>query len=443
MNLDSILALRSLCCVPLLLAVLGCGDARPPFVAHPLSEAPARPAAPPPSAPAPPEANSAAEIVTVCGVKISTDATTLRCALPTDDLASLRRLSRLERLSIDTDAPDVSPIAELGALRVLDLGASRLQSLQPLAGLTRLQGLRVRGRFARPAGMPVLDLGGEVRPLDLSGLQSLSELRVFEIALAELSDVSPLRALGKAQAIVIGDSVRVPGPIDLSPFSGLSALEHLDATAAPAVDVSPLVAVTRLSRLFVDASRISDVAPLERLKSLRTLEARGLRGKAAASLARLGALTELNLGRARLGDYAVIGKLTNLRNLSLERSDLQRLDFVRDLRALEVLSISNTRVTSLTPLEKLPALVQLSAVDIPARNFSPLLNITTLRVVWLGGEALGPPELNLPPDPGFGSAITTLKKVRPTLDVREVHGSPLSAREDVLWSAFAESHASR
>ncbi len=100
---------------------------------------------------------------------------------------------------------DVRPLAGLTALQTLDLRGTRVSDVTPLAGLTALQTLNLWG--------------------------------------TRVSDVRPLAGLTALQTLfLVGTPVS-----DVTPLAGLTRLRSLDLTGAPVQDITPLRHLTNLA----------------------------------------------------------------------------------------------------------------------------------------------------------------------------------------------------
>jgi hypothetical protein len=188
----------------------------------------------------------------------------ITAALPDDLRYALRALveegQRLDEASSPTVAipPDLEaqaralileghpPPAEWRPLiHNLSFAGTRLESLDPLAGLTAL------------------------RRLYLDGTQ--------------VSDVSPLAGLTALQVLDL-DGTQVS---DVSPLAGLTALHDLYLRGTQVSDVSPLAELTALRGLYLDGTQVSDVLPLTRLNALEELNLEGTRVRNVSAFAGL------------------------------------------------------------------------------------------------------------------------------------------------------------
>ena len=185
---------------------------------------------------------------------------------PLADLVALRRLSLLH-LSVS----DLSPLSDLTALRTLHLFETTVTDLSSLADLTALESLSLfvsnitdLSPLANLTALEVLNLGGtEVR--DLSPLANLTALEVLNLGGTEVTDLSPLANLTALKELYLnGSEVR-----DLSPLASLSALQILHLTSTRVTDLSPLASLSALRSLDLQETSVSDLAPVEHVDEVR------------------------------------------------------------------------------------------------------------------------------------------------------------------------------
>ncbi|MEA4869075.1 MAG: leucine-rich repeat domain-containing protein [Christensenella sp.] len=127
----------------------------------------------------------------------------------------------------DPDAPiDISPLAEMTKLTSLQLGGLVIDDLSVVANMPNLESLTL--------------FGGN-----------------------RLTDLSPVAGLSKLTALTLrGNQIS-----DISPLEGLTNLAYLDLQDNRIADVSPIAGLTNLTRLFIDGNPISNVSALAEVRS--------------------------------------------------------------------------------------------------------------------------------------------------------------------------------
>lgn len=203
-------------------------------------------------------------------------------------------------------------------------------------------------------------------PMDLSFLEELSELRSLEARFQKFADAGPLlswlsrscvesidltgvgeitedvlRALSACTSLTVlrlskcslsvqgGAQMRFPaGLVELTVtglglkssaiFSGLSALQSLEAAENDLTELGGLSDAVGLKKLIVNKNMIADLAPLARLRSLQ----------------------ELDVSENALADLEPLRDLRQLRNLKFARNRVRDIRCLRDLDQLEAVSLS-------------------------------------------------------------------------------------------------------
>ncbi|WP_296668049.1 leucine-rich repeat domain-containing protein [Demequina sp.] len=148
-------------------------------------------------------------------------------------------------------------------LRILALVNPEIQTLDPLAGLTKLESVTL----------------SDSRSLtDISGLADKPTLATVELAYARPASIEPLATLPSLRALDLHDT----DIADLSALSELSALEDLDLSGNGITDVAPLAELVALTRLDLSGNAIADATPLRSVTAAIDLGRQSLDGGAVA-----------------------------------------------------------------------------------------------------------------------------------------------------------------
>ena len=143
---------------------------------------------------------------------------------------------------------------------------------------------------------------------DLSALAGLTALRVLNLADNAVADVAPLSGLTGLRVLDLSSNAIA----DLGPLAALTGLERLDLSGNRIADVSALSGLTGLEVLLLDGNRIADVLPLWSLQGLVHLGLSDNRIDEVGLLAELGSLKRLDLGGNRVSDVSPLGDLSQL-----------------------------------------------------------------------------------------------------------------------------------
>jgi Leucine-rich repeat (LRR) protein len=240
------------------------------------------------------------------------------------------------------------PLAELTALRVLLIRGTKVSDLAPLADLTALQSIFLHGTSV----------------FDLGPLARLTKLEAISTDSRNVTNVAPLAHLTSLRSIDL-DGTEVS---DLAPLAGLTALRSLSLEDTPVSDVTPLSGLLALESLALDDTRISNLDFAKLLVSLQTLTFNGTQVRDLTPLERLIKLEGLSFNRTLVNDLGPLARLTKLRALSFTGTPVSDLDPLKHLTALQWLYINDTRVRDLAPISSLKRLKEISVENEKRRN---------------------------------------------------------------------------
>ena len=139
---------------------------------------------------------------------------------------------------------------------------------------------------------------GEIK--DITGIQSLNNLKYFTLYGTQVSDISALKGLTNLQSL----DLRMNQISDISSLSGLTNLQELLAYNNKISDISPLKDLTNLEKLNLANNQISDISSLSGLTNLQ----------------------ELNLYNNQISDISSLEHLTNLQTLYLGNNQISDID---------------------------------------------------------------------------------------------------------------------
>ncbi|MYD85140.1 MAG: hypothetical protein F4Y14_02540 [Acidobacteria bacterium] len=223
---------------------------------------------------------------------------------PLPETAS-RGAAKVEVLDLSASGlSDLSPLAGLADVEVLDLGGNGVDDLWPLAGM---------------AGLEVLDLRGNAVG-DLSALAGLRHLRVLDLSGNAVSDLSPLAGLPRLRRLDLSGN-RVA---DLRPLSELRGLEVLLLDGNRVADLVPLWGLRELAHLSLANNQVADAGLLRELRSLERLDLAGNGLRDVSVLGGLPNLVWLRLSGNSVADTSRLGRLSSLRWLVLDAGAVPR-----------------------------------------------------------------------------------------------------------------------
>ncbi|MFH1511851.1 MAG: leucine-rich repeat domain-containing protein [Bacillota bacterium] len=143
------------------------------------------------------------------------------------------------------------------------------------------------------------------------------------------------------------------GISDITPLAGLTQLRNLDLGGNAVVDAGPLAGLLNLEHLILFGSRIADITPL-------------------AGLSKLGSV---NLSGNPVGGLAPLAGLTGLGSVFLSGCGVEDIGSLAALTNLDCLELNDNYVSDLSPLSGMQRLAILKLKNNPIQDYSPITDI--------------------------------------------------------------------
>ena len=262
---------------------------------------------------------------------------------------------------------DLTGLESATNLRELSLKDNQISDLSPIVGLIKLQGLWITNN-------PIFDI------FPVQGLTNLTELVLDDTQVFDLSPIAGLinlKVLGTSTSLIT----------DISPVKGLKNLTRLWFHRTQVSDLAPLAGLINLQHLgaWSKGHYVSDLSPLANLTNLKHLDMSGSYEITDISpLANLKNLTYLRLYDNSISDISALTGLTNLQYLVLasQERDLN-LTPLANLTRLKDLRLAGNEISDIFPLSGLSALEWLDLTKNNISDISPLAKLTNLKVLIL------------------------------------------------------------
>ena len=206
---------------------------------------------------------------------------------------------------------DLSPLADLTNLEVLNLSCNQVSAVNPLAKLTNLRTLDLRYNQVN----------------DVSPLAELTNLTLLNLRYNQVNNVSPLAELTNLTILDL-ENTQIS---DLSVLAGLTELTEVNLKTNQISDISPLEKLTNLTILDLGANQISDISPVSGLINLK----------------------ELYLWTNQISDINPISDLTNLIWLFLYSNQISDINSLANLINLDAVRLDSNQITNIGPLANL------------------------------------------------------------------------------------------
>jgi len=158
------------------------------------------------------------------------------------------------------------------------------------------------------------------RCLTATGLLASTNLRVLDLCLLEVRDLTPL-----AYLVNLTDLRFLENPVrDLAPLATMVNLKRLQLTNTQVDDLTPLASLTKLELLGLRGTQVIDLTPLASLVNLTDLNLWRTQVVNVTPLAKLSKLKELWLGFTQVRDLRPLASLVNLERLNLQDTPADR-----------------------------------------------------------------------------------------------------------------------
>ncbi len=197
---------------------------------------------------------------------------------------------------------------------------------------------------------------------DISGLSSLTKLRVLYLQRNKISNIKPLKKLTK--------------------------LEHLSLNGNQLVGIETLASLTKLQKLYLRENKITDITPLGKLKNLETLEIGKNNIRKIDALKSMKKISVLALDNNSITSVKALKGLTGLESLYLQRNAISDISAIGSLKKLQLVSLNGNKIKSITSINKLTRLELLYLKDNKITDISSLKGMTRLRELYLNGNPI-------------------------------------------------------
>ncbi len=371
------------------------------------------------------------------------------------DISPLASLTGLRTLYLDNNPiGDLMPLCSLANLTNLSIKGIEITESELAALSKALPSCAIHSEAAQEESQEIsfggMTFGSDVTELNLSGLglrdisalSSCRNLTSIDLSNNEISDLSPLMNIPGLQWL----DVSYNALSDLRPLMGIGTLRFLNVSGNSIYSTTPLTMMTGLSELYLDENPIRDFSGLRKLRSAGTLGLSGT-GLSDADLDYLAVLTnlhslgiednpaltgeavdalqiqlssctilcselsysvdidghtvksdatELNLAGAGISDITGLGSLDRLETVKLNMNSISNiyiLEYSGSRLTIKSLDLSSNAIEDITALACLQSVEELNLANNLISSELPLMNLKTLKTLWLGGNLLTPEQI--------------------------------------------------
>jgi len=264
------------------------------------------------------------------------------------------------------DPLDLSALSHLTKLKNLRLEGKKIKNIEALANLQNLEILSFCGAggiFMFPTMIS-----------DISPLAGLSNLKILNMPSTQVTNIEPLANLENLERLDLSYN----NITDISPLSNLNQLTCLKLNSTNVTDINSLSNLSQLVTLDLGNTNITYIEPLTSLIYLEDLNLYNTNIANLKVLTNLPRLTSLSLGNATINDFDAIKNLKNLTSLDLHKTGISNITFLQNLTRLENLYLSDNSITDISLLSSFTNLKYLDLTGNPISDYSPVSFVENL-----------------------------------------------------------------
>jgi Leucine-rich repeat (LRR) protein len=297
------------------------------------------------------------------------------------DISGLEYCINLDAILMwNNQASNLSPLANLTRMRVLQIGHNQIADIGPLAGLVNLEQLHLHENLLIS---------------DITALTAMTKLSDVHLGGNDISDIGALS--GKtAMRILVLDRNRIS---DIAALTGMTEMIGLSITENQVTSIAALAGMTKLESLNLWKNQVGDISPLASSTNLLTLSLWENNVSDISALAGMTKLEELYLIRNQIANAGALENLTALRKLYLsDNPALADISALAGLTALDDLQIQNCAIVDVTALQGLPNLQKLVLNNNQIADVAPLAANAGLGpgdLLYLSGNPLSKESIDV------------------------------------------------
>lgn len=294
---------------------------------------------------------------------------------------------------------DLNPIGSLTTLRYLNLSRGSLTDISPIQNLVSLTELyltenQISNITALQPLQQLKTLWLTRNPLQqVNSLQGLTNLVELSIQQCQLSSISPLQNLTGIKFLTIGFN---PQLADISAVQNMSSLSIFNARSCQIADISALQNKLLLSTIYIDSNRVTNLSPVAGLSALTFLDASDNLISSLPSLNSCTSLLTVDFSDNLIGSVAPLQGHPVLRSLNLRNNQITDISPLQTNTALRLLVLDNNQVSNLAPLAGINQLQTLYLYNNNLTTITPLItsNPNLIRLYILQGNTIPGSEIN-------------------------------------------------
>ncbi|GEM_PF-2859987 len=278
------------------------------------------------------------------------------------DISPLSNLHQLKILDFQQNSvSDISVLAIFRQLRYLDFSSNSVSDISKLSNLHHLQYLNFGGNSV--SDISALSNLQKLQSLyfwrnkvsDISALDKLNKLEYLNFSNNSVSNIESLSNLKNLQYLKFGNN----SVSDISAIANLHKLEHLNFSDNQVLNISAIIELKNLQTLELWTNQISDISAIANLHNLQILDFGYNKVSNISAISNLLNLQKLYFWDNQISDISAIANLHNLQELYFSENEVSDISILAQLQNLKYIKFKNTPA-----FEKLPQSVQKKATDL-------------------------------------------------------------------------------
>lgn len=282
---------------------------------------------------------------------------------------------------------ELSKLPKLRLLYLNDLGIKRIENLEYLKGLKKLDlsynQIKEIENLEQLRNLLELDLRGNQISI-IKNLDSLSTLKTLNLGHNKIQRIENLEGVTFLSVLNLWRN-QIKQIVNLDKFF---ALKSLDLSSNQIQRIEHLDDLSALTSLNLSSNQIQRIEHLNKLPSLTSLDLSANQIKRIEHLDNLTELTSLVLSRNYILQIENLDKLTALTSLVLSKNQIQHIEQLDKLTSLTSLDLSNNNIERIEHLDKLIALTSLELSINRIELIENLDNLTALTELYLSNNRI-------------------------------------------------------
>jgi internalin A len=249
----------------------------------------------------------------------------------------------------------------------------------------------IRDKLGKPTGkLTMADINSIYRlklpegTVSLKDLKHMKNLEYLDSQQLGIKDISGLSSLTKLRVLYLQRN----SITDINALKKLSKLEILSLNGNGLTDIKSLSALTKMKKLYLRENKLKDITPLGKLTDLNTLEIGNNKISKVDAIKNNKKLKLLALDNNQISSIQAIKGLTGLESLYLQRNTISDITALSSLKKLKLISLNGNKISSIKPLSKLTKLELLYLKDNKLKDITVLKGLTGLKELYLSGNQI-------------------------------------------------------